>query len=72
MKKDKEVDEEDLKEAEIDLMKKPLDLIILCRIREESSGKVVVILEIEVVLIEVLMEEEDFTEPISNEVKKDI
>ena len=39
MNKDKEVEVVDLKEVEIDLMEKVVDLTILCKIRENMNGR---------------------------------
>ena len=39
MNKDKEVEVVDTREAEVDLMEKVVDLIVLCRIKENLNGR---------------------------------
>ena len=39
MNKDKEVDVVDSREAEVDIMEKVVDLIVLCRIKENRNGR---------------------------------
>ena len=42
MKKDKEVEMVDSKEAEVDLMEKMVELIVLCKIRENLNGRMMI------------------------------
>ena len=85
MNKDKEVEVEDSREVEVDLMEKVVDLIVLCKIRENLkgrmikkerlSGKVVILTEEVLILTKeevILIPEVGFMVVVSYVVKGDI
>ena len=85
MNKDKEVEVVDSREVEVDLMEKVVDLIVLCKIKENlngrmmkmerPNGKVVILTEEALILTEeevILILDVDFMVIVLDVVKRDI